>query len=169
MLDAVRRWRNRLVVVILAGVLVLTPPTPTQWGNALRFALPAIGFGCAALGGGGVEYLARLAVLNVGIYGPKAALADHPINLRPNGEASGFPSGHSAAAAFGASAIIYECARTSPVTASVVALAAGYTGAARIENGRHNLWQVVAGWVLGLLVERAFRRRVGSWFRGNRP
>lgn len=163
MLNALKKWRNEVILVVLAVILALTPPVPERWGDRLRFALPTLGFGCALLNGTGIEYLGRLAVLNVGIYGPKTALADAPINLRPNGETRGFPSGHSAAAAFGASAIVNECARSNPLTASVVILAAGFTGASRVDAGKHNPWQVLAGWILGVMVERAFRKRVGTW------
>ncbi|WP_281840555.1 phosphatase PAP2 family protein [Sinisalibacter aestuarii] len=161
-------WRNQVILVVLAGVLALTPPIPERWGDTLRFALPTLGFGCAVLTGNGIEYLGRLALLNAAIYAPKTALADTPINIRPNGETRGFPSGHSAAAAFGASAIVAECARSSPVTATAVILAAGFTGASRVDADKHNPWQVLAGWTLGVLVERGFRRRIGAWLRRKR-
>lgn len=153
------------MLAVLAAVLVLTPPVPERWGDSMRFALPALGFGCAVVTGSGVDYAIRLAVLNAAIFTPKYALADAPINIRPNGGQRGFPSGHSAAAAFGASAIVHECAANSPVTRTVMVLAAGFTGASRVEADKHYVWQVLAGWILGIVVDRAFRRRTKVWFR----
>lgn len=134
----------------------------------MQIALPLAGWACAYANGQGVTYLGRYLVLEVGIKGPKFLLGDLPINQRPSGGDMGFPSGHTAAAAFGATGLVRSCLKQSPTAQATVILAAGFTGASRMDAQRHTIWQVLAGafwgWAAQILVlsqfDRLFRRCV---------
>lgn len=152
------RVRNKAILLVLAATLLLTPPLSERYGDNLQIALPLLGLGCSVLTGGAGEYLLRFVVLEVGIHGPKTALGTAEINARPGGGYKGFPSGHTAAATFGASALVHNCISNSPVTKAVVIIGAGFTGASRIEAEKHNIWQVLAGVLLGWGCERLLRR-----------
>jgi membrane-associated phospholipid phosphatase len=160
-----RRHRVAIVVIVLILVLLVTPPLSRRYGDRLQIALPMLGLGCSVLTGGTGEYLARFAIMEVILQGSKHGLGDAPINVRPDGRLKGFPSGHSTAAAFGASALVHECLRSSPPVQAAVVIAAGFTGASRIEAQRHDIWQVLAGILLGYLSERLFRRRGRGFVR----
>lgn len=166
----IRRARDGVVLAGLLAVLLMSGPLAERWGDRFQIALPLLGLGCTVLTGGTGEYLARFAVMELAVHGTKQGLGAVPINQRPGGGLQGFPSGHTAAATFGASALLHECIRSSlPVQAAVV-IAAGFTGASRIEAERHTIWQVLAGVLVGWLTERAFRaggrqalRRLSGW------
>ena len=146
-----------VVLVLLAAALVATERRAVRYGDNLQLALPLIAWGCAATSGGGRELFVRFAVLMGVTHGTKAALGDAPLNIRPNGRGDGFPSGHTAAAAFGASALVHQCIASSPVGQALVVIAAGFVGASRIEAGKHTIWQVLAGALLGWGMERVLR------------
>ncbi len=156
---AVRRGRNAIILVVLAVTILITPPIPERYGDRLQIALPLLGLGCSVVTGGAGEYLLRFLLLEVAIHGPKNALGELPINQRPRGGIHGFPSGHSAAASFGASALVHTCIEKSPFVKGAVIVAAGFVGTSRVEAGAHNIWQVLAGILLGWAVERALRRK----------
>ncbi|WP_322867722.1 phosphatase PAP2 family protein [Aquicoccus sp. G2-2] len=160
-----RRHRAAIVVVVLILVLLVTPPLSRRYGDRLQIALPLLGLGCSVLTGGTGEYLTRFVVMETILQGTKRGLGDAPINVRPDGNLKGFPSGHSTAAAFGASALVHECLRASPPVQAAVIIAAGFTGASRIAAERHDIWQVLAGILLGYLTERLFRRRRRGFLR----
>jgi len=94
-------------------------------------------------------------------HGTKIALGDAPINQRPNGRGEGFPSAHTAAAAFGASSLASDCLKGHPVGQAVSILAAAFVGGSRIEARAHDLIQVMAGALLGWGGERLLRRDCG--------
>ena len=58
----------------------------------------------------------------------------------------------------GASGLVHTCLRNQPLAQGVVLLAAGFVGASRIEAGKHDIWQVLGGALLGWGCERALRR-----------
>ncbi len=157
-LKHLRRWRNHLILAVLAITILMTEPLSERYGDRLQVALPLLGLGCTVLTGGTGEYLLRFLVLEGAVQGTKAALADASLNQRPRGGNKGFPSGHTAAATFGASALVHECISNSPFTKTVVIIAAGFTGASRVDAGAHTIWQVLAGALVGYFVERLFRR-----------
>lgn len=90
-------------------------------------------------------------------HGSKAALGDAPINQRPSGGDKGFPSAHTAAAAFGASSLVNDCISTHPTAKAVTVIAAAFVGASRIDARKHDIWQVLAGGLLGWGADRAVR------------
>lgn len=153
--------------MVLALTILFTEPVAERYGDRLQVALPLLALGCSVVTGGAGEYLIRLATLEIVVHGSKAALGDLPMNQRPNGSGKGFPSGHTAAAAFGASALLHECIQKSPVVKAVVVISAGFVGASRIEAEKHNIWQVLAGVLTGYIIDRALRRNqlLRAWLK----
>jgi|GEM_PF-3720029 len=75
----------------------------------------------------------RYLLLEAAIKGPKFGLGDAPINQRPSGGGHGFPSGHTAATSFGATALVMGCLRDSPGAQALAVLSAGFVGGSRID------------------------------------
>lgn len=152
-----------VVAIFLALALLATRPGTERYGDTLQIALPIAGLGCALAGGGSGAYFKRFAGMWVTMRGTKIALGDAAINARPTGGDRGFPSGHTAAATFGASALVNTCLANAPLFQTVVIVAAAFVGGSRIDQGRHNVWQVLAGAILAILFDRGFRRATSSW------
>ena len=157
-LAASNRARNWVILSVLALTIAVTPPNSERFGDRLQIALPLLGLGCAVVTGGAGEYLLRFTAGLAVVHASKNALGEIPLNARPWGGYHGFPSGHSAAAAFGTSALVNNCIANSPFVKATVVIAGGFVGASRIEAGAHNIWQVLAGIIVGFLFERALRR-----------
>ncbi len=151
-------WRKGTIGVVLALAVAVSAPSAERMGDRLQIALPLLGLGCAVLTGGAGEYLLRFATLEVIVRGSKIGLGDAALNQRPRGGIQGFPSGHTAAASFGASALVQECLTRSPFVQGVVIFAAAFTGTSRVEARAHNIWQVLAGALVGWSTERVLRR-----------
>ena len=152
-------WRRGILLATLALVVASAAPNAERIGDRLQIALPVLGLGCAVLTGGAGEYLLRYGLGTALVHGIRAGLGRRPLNTRPNGGGNGFPSGHSAAAAYGASALVYRCVTKSPLVQGLVIIAAGFTGASRIEAGAHDIWQVLAGVLIGWGSDRLLRRQ----------
>jgi len=163
-------WRRGIILAVLALSVAFSAPNVERIGDRLQVALPVLALGCAVLTGGAGELLVRYMIGTTMVHGSKVGLGERAINARPWGGFRGFPSGHSAAAAFGASALVQQCVRRSPLVQGAVIIAAGFTGASRIEAGAHTIWQVLAGIVIGWASERLLRRntplrrRICTWF-----
>ncbi len=152
------RLRGVVVVGLIALTVLATEPKQSRIGDNLQIALPIIALGCEVANGSGVEYFGRYLVMFTGLRTSKVALGDNPINIRPHGGGQGFPSGHTATATFGAGSLVGTCLKSNPVAQTVAILAAGFTGASRIEARAHDITQVMAGAVWGLICNFAFRR-----------
>jgi membrane-associated phospholipid phosphatase len=159
MVDFLKKWRNAVILVVLAAVLVSVPPVPERWGDRIAWTLPALAGVCSIANGTWPETLLRFAAMEATVQGTKSALADAEINARPRGGERGFPSAHSAHAAFGASALVHDCVAGNPAMRAGLIVAAGFTGASRVDAGAHNAWQVLAGWIVGFGFERLWRHR----------
>lgn len=155
---------SNVIGVVLALTVLTTVPNNQRLGDALQVVLPLAALACAAAQGEGLVILGRYVVLEVGIKTPKLTLGDHPMNLRPDGGGRGFPSGHTAAATFGAVHLLHHCSRLHPVTKGAALLGAAFTGGSRIEAGRHTLWQTIAGALWGWVVAVAPWSAV-TWLR----
>ena len=92
-------------------------------------------------------FLAQTAV----IQGLKYGLGDAAINERPNGQSHGFPSGHTAAAASGATDLAMHCAPGNRAVAAASAAAIALVAGSRVGADEHTVLQVVAGAALGAL------------------
>lgn len=151
-----------LFAVILAAIVLLTGVQAEKLGDRFQIALPLMGMACSVANGQGPEYLLRYGVMFTGLHSVKFGLGDAEINQRPNGGDRGMPSGHTATAVFGASTLLHECAMNSLPMRAAVILAAGFTGASRMDAGAHDIWQVLAGTLWGLACDRALRRHAPS-------
>jgi membrane-associated phospholipid phosphatase len=140
---------DALIASLLALTVLVTVPDNRRLGDALQVVLPLIALGCAATRRETVELLGQFALLQAGVKGPKYLVGERAIGRRPDGGNRGFPSGHTAVATFGAVQIVKQCAVLHPVTKAAAFAAAAVTGGARIEAGRHSLWQTMAGGLWG--------------------
>lgn len=152
------RWRDGLVVAALLGVVAASEPRVERHGDGLQVALPLAALGCDLAGGGAPALLARFAGTLAVVHGSKNGLGRAEVNIRPSGGHRGLPSGHTASAAFGASALVSRCLEA-PVAKAAVVLAAGFVGGSRIEAGAHDTPQVLAGAAVGVAGERVARSR----------
>lgn len=150
--------RVHLVLVALVLTVVFCEPTAKRYGDKLQIALPTIAWGCAVLNGSGMEFAMRFLSMMAVTHGSKSMLGDAAINQRPAGGDKGFPSAHTAAAAFGASSLAYDCISAHPAAKAVVIISAAFVGASRIDARKHDIWQVLAGGLLGWGADRALRQ-----------
>ncbi|MFN0114053.1 MAG: phosphatase PAP2 family protein [Paracoccaceae bacterium] len=160
MLNLPRLASPRAVVVlaILALALATVRPNPERYGDRLQVALPLLALGCSAVTGGAGEFALRYAGMFLTVHGLKGGLGQTAINERPNGGYRGMPSAHTSTAVLGASALVHDCLRGSPLAQGAVLVAAGFTGASRIGAGAHDIWQVLIGALIGWAWDRALRR-----------
>jgi membrane-associated phospholipid phosphatase len=170
----ISRLKRNLAPILMLGLVLIAVSTAQgdsrRIGDRLQYFLPLAGFGCAAATGKGVQYAGRFLLMETALHGTRHALGDSAINRRPNGRSLGFPSGHTTAATFGATGLIQSCLAGSKPAQVVAILSAGFVGGSRIEAGRHDVWQVLGGWILGVLVQvlalRRFDRAVQAAWRG---
>ncbi|TPE53200.1 phosphatase PAP2 family protein [Amaricoccus solimangrovi] len=118
-------------------------------GDVLKYALPGAAAVCAWKQERLASYATGFGVMALSVEGLKYGLGDSGINERPNGESHGFPSGHTAAAASGATDLSLNCAPGNPWVAAGTAAATVLVGASRIDTDEHDLVQVLAGAAIG--------------------
>jgi membrane-associated phospholipid phosphatase len=152
------RRRAATVAVALAVCVAATPRDAERLGDSLQVALPLLAWGCAAANGGAGEFLLRYTVMLAAAHGSKAALAGTEVNRRPLGGDAGMPSAHTSTAVLGASSIVHDCIRRNPAVRAATIMSAAFVGGSRIEADRHDIWQVLAGALLGYGCDRALRR-----------
>lgn len=150
-----RQFGMSVMLAVFLGCYALSNQSTERIGDNVQIALPLMGLSCALAEGRGLQYFGRFLLMEAVLHGSKAALADAPINMRPNGGDHGFPSGHTTASAFGATALVQGCLATNKAAQAVVVIGAGFVGTSRVEAGAHTIWQVVAGALLGWLVQVA--------------
>lgn len=150
--------RVHLVLLVLAATVLFSEPIAKKYGDRLQVALPMVAWGCAALNRSGTEFAGRFLAMLAITHASKNALGNAPVNLRPSGGDKGFPSAHTAAAGIGASSIVYDCISANPTAKAVVVLSAAFVGASRIDARKHDIWQVLAGGLLGWGADRLVRR-----------
>lgn len=151
--------RTLIVVLTITSIITLNQRNTVVLGHNLQLALPIIGFSCSLINGSAFDYFIRFVILEAGIHIPKNTLGDTPINVRPNGKLQGFPSGHTAAAFFSASYIARECVQKNPLIQLYILTNAAYVGYSRVEGDKHTFTQVFFGFLLGLFVDIAYRRK----------
>ena len=161
------RRANRYLMAVLGASVLAAGGDSEKTGDNLQVALPAVALACSVANGEAVSYLVRFAAVQAVVHTSKAGLEGNWINQRPSGSPGGFPSGHTSAAAFGASSLVYSCARVNPFVSGLAVIGAGTVGVSRIEAGAHFLYQVVAGAFLGWAGERAtfLARLLSLWWR----
>lgn len=145
--------KGKRIAIALAVVAITSRESAgdalTAAGDALQVVLPLAAAACAAhqhrLAGYGAGFLAQTAVTQ----SFKRGLGNTPINERPDGTSQGFPSGHTAAAASGATDLAVHCAPDTRAVALGGAAAVALVAASRLAADKHTLLQVVAGAALG--------------------
>lgn len=153
------RERAVAVLLILAITVAATGRGVERVGDNLQIALPLIAWGCTALNGNAREFAGRFLVTMAAVHAIKHGSGDAELALRPSGGELGMPSGHTAAAAFGASSIVNDCLKGNVIVAGITVLAAGFVGVSRVEAEKHDAWQVFWGGLMGWAGDRALRRR----------
>lgn len=135
------------------GLSLLAAPAPAdpfeEFGTAMKYGLPAAAAFCALeedrIGDFAVRGLVQAGI----VLALKEWMDEMPIAMRPSGEGRGFPSGHSAAAAFGAADLAGKCFDDSPAAGLGSYALAGLTAASRVHAGEHDLKQVMSGALIG--------------------
>lgn len=159
MVRAFVRWLlgGLFLAAALMQLLLAVSGTNERIGDRVQVALPLLGAVCAVARRDFGPYAARFAGSMGVVHGLKNGLGGTPLNQRPKGGRQGFPSGHTAAAAYGASYLVRTCAAALPGIGPALVVAAGFVAGSRIEAGRHDLVQVIAGAVIGIGFDRAGR------------
>lgn len=120
-----------------------------SFGTAMKYGLPLAAAICAERDDRLEDFAVRGLLQAAIVLGMKSYLDGRPISRRPTGEGRGFPSGHAAAAFFGASDLAGKCF-ADDVTASAASYgAAALTGYSRIHAGEHTVPQVTTGALIG--------------------
>lgn len=156
------RWM--VLLACMAGVL--GGGVPRKTGDIAQAALPLAAVGCAVMTGGAGAMLGRYVGLQVALTVSKDGLGRHELNRRPDGAFRGFPSGHTAAATFGAVGLAQTCLASSPPALAVAVGLAAFTGGSRVLAERHTPLQVIAGAVFGYTAQLICMWAVfGRWRR----
>jgi len=121
-----------------------------DFGTSMKYGLPLAAAVCAVDQDRFEDFAIRGAAQAVIVLGLKALFDGSDIGMRPSGEGRGFPSGHSAAAGFGAGDLASKCFDDEPALGAVAYGAAGLTAASRVHAGEHTPAQVLAGSLIGI-------------------
>lgn len=140
-----------LSAAILAAAL--TQPAAADpfedFGTAMKYGLPLAAAVCAAQDDRLEDFAVRGALQIAVVWGLKTWLDGTPISVRPNGGGRGFPSGHSASAAFGAADLAGKCFPDDRAAGIGLYGAAGLTAFSRVDAGQHTVQQAVSGALIG--------------------
>jgi membrane-associated phospholipid phosphatase len=144
--------RATAIVFSLGATPLAAGSSFEAFGDVMQIVLPGAAAVCAGRQDDLVPYSARLVGQIAVTQGLKYGLGDRPINQRPNGGTHGFPSGHTAAAFYGASYLANNCLQTGGQKAVAYGLAVA-VGASRLHANQHDLAQVVAGALVGYMFD----------------
>ncbi|WP_234853521.1 phosphatase PAP2 family protein [Paracoccus everestensis] len=142
--------------ILAAAALAATLSHPAaadpfeDFGTAVKYGLPLAAAVCAARDDRLEDFAIRGALQAAVVLGLKSWLDGSPISVRPSGEGKGFPSGHSAAAAFGAADLAGKCFPDDRAAGIGLYGAAGLAAASRVHAGEHTAQQAMAGALIGL-------------------
>nr|WP_318272772.1 phosphatase PAP2 family protein [Paracoccus saliphilus] len=121
-----------------------------RFGTTMKYGMPLAAAVCAADQDRLEDFAIRGAV-QVGLVLALKALTDGSgLGQRPTGEGRGFPSGHAAAAGFGAADLAGKCFVDEPALGAVAYGAAGLTAFSRVQAGEHSTEQALAGSLIGI-------------------
>ncbi|WP_295043793.1 phosphatase PAP2 family protein [uncultured Paracoccus sp.] len=149
---------RRVPAALLAAALVAQPAAADpfeDFGTAMKYGLPLAAAVCAAQHDRFEDFAIRGALQAVVVLGLKTWLDGTPVSVRPNGEGRGFPSGHAAAAAFGAADLAGKCFADDRAAGIGLYGAAGLTAASRVHAGQHTMQQALTGALIGFSVGAA--------------
>ncbi|WP_347140118.1 phosphatase PAP2 family protein [Paracoccus sp. SSK6] len=140
--------RSLALVAALAATPAAADPFE-DFGTAMKYGLPLAAAVCAARDDRLEDFALRGALQAAVVWGLKSWLDGTPISVRPSGEGKGFPSGHSAAAAFGAADLAGKCFPDDRAAGIGLYGAAGLTAASRVHAGEHTMQQALTGALIG--------------------
>lgn len=143
---------TRLAVWLCMGVLAMPAQADPfeDFGTAMKYGLPLAAAVCAERDDRLEDFAMRGIVQTALVWGMKHYFDGQPVSRRPSGDGQGFPSGHTAAAFFGAADLAGKCFDDDPVAGAAVYGAAGLTGWSRVHAGQHTPQQVYTGALIGL-------------------
>lgn len=121
-----------------------------SFGTGMKYGLPLAAAVCAADQHRFKDFALRGALQAGLVLALKHFYEDAPIGRRPSGEGRGFPSGHAAAASFGAADLAGKCFDDQPWAGAAAYGAAGLASYSRIHAGEHTSQQVWAGALIGV-------------------
>lgn len=141
----------RIAATLCAAMLALpaTADPFEQFGTAMKYGLPLAAAACAVDQDRGEDFAVRAVLQGALVLAMKRYYDGQPISRRPSGEGEGFPSGHTAAAFFGAADLAGKCFDDQPEAGALAYGAAVATGISRIHAGEHTSQQVWAGGLIG--------------------
>ncbi|WP_240643697.1 phosphatase PAP2 family protein [Paracoccus siganidrum] len=143
-----RRWAGLAALPLLAGGVATADPLE-DFGTAMKYGLPLAAAVCAADQSRLEDFAVRGLLQAALVLALKSGLEDAPVARRPSGEGRGFPSGHSAAAAFGAADLAGKCFEDEAAAGAAAYGAAGLTAYSRVHAGQHTPAQAMAGALIG--------------------
>ena len=120
-----------------------------QFGTAMKYGLPLAAAVCAVDQDRAEDFAVRGILQAAIVWGMKEYFDGAPISRRPSGEGKGFPSGHTAAAFFGAADLAGKCFEDKAAAGALGYGAAGLTGLSRVQAGEHTPEQVFTGALIG--------------------
>lgn len=121
-----------------------------DFGTAMKYGLPLAAAVCAADQDRLEDFAVRGVVQAAVVLGLKMLFDGTALGQRPTGEGKGFPSGHSAAAGFGAADLAGKCWRDEPALGAATYGAAGLTAISRVHAGEHTAEQAMTGALIGI-------------------
>jgi membrane-associated phospholipid phosphatase len=136
------------VSVTLAGSAAADPFE--DFGTSMKYGLPLAAAVCAVDQDRFEDFAIRGAAQALIVLGLKAVFDSSDIGMRPSGLGRGFPSGHAAAAGFGAGDLASKCFDDKPELGAAVYGAAGLAAVSRVHAGEHTPTQVLAGSLIGI-------------------
>ena len=147
----------RVITVLIASSLALPASADPleSFGTGMKYGLPLAAAVCAADQHRLEDFAIRGALQAGLVLALKAIYAEAPIGLRPSGEGRGFPSGHAAAASFGAADLAGKCFVDQPWAGAAAYGAAGLTAYSRVHAGEHTPEQVWSGALIGFTLGAA--------------
>lgn len=137
------------VCCVLGAALPAAADPFEEFGTAMKYGLPLAAAVCANKQDRLEDFAVRGVLQAALVWGMKEFFDGQPISRRPSGEGKGFPSGHTAAAFFGASDLAGKCFKDQPEAGLAAYSAAGLTGWSRIHAGEHTSQQVWTGALIG--------------------
>ncbi|NHF72559.1 phosphatase PAP2 family protein [Paracoccus xiamenensis] len=141
----------KLAAMLSAATLALPVSADPfeSFGTTMKYGLPLAAAVCAVDQDRVEDFVVRGALQAALVLGMKRYFDGQPISRRPSGEGEGFPSGHTAAAFFGASDLAGKCFDDQPEAGALAYGAAGLTGWSRVHAGEHTAQQVWTGALIG--------------------
>lgn len=143
---------RKILTAAIVGTVIIQPAAADpfeDFGTAMKYGLPLAAAVCAADQGRFEDFAVRGALQAVVVLGLKTWLDGEPISRRPSGEGRGYPSGHSAAAFFGASDLAGKCLNDDRAAGAALYGAAGATALSRVHAGEHTVQQAMTGALIG--------------------